>query len=152
MCWVWKWKFLHYHSRGPAVARAFSFSERHRRRSSNRDEPAVGTSRTTPASMSSAAWIVARRAQQSGGRSATVAFGDAAIPIIGPGKSPQQVTMFAAKQRTDAFVQAVQAVDGVLTLSTGTGAKLLVVVSDERLPSRDLMIGQRQIRPRLFQA
>lgn len=96
--------------------------------------------------MSSAAWIMARAAWRVGGRTATIAFGDRATPIIRPGSLPQRVTLFGADQGTLAFIPAIQAADGALGLATGTGARLLVIASDGELPDHDREPGRRLIR------
>ncbi|MDG6108828.1 hypothetical protein Daura_06065 [Dactylosporangium aurantiacum] len=83
--------------------------------------------------LSSVAWVVGQAVRRVGGCGATVAFGEAVTSIVAPGADPANVTKFVAKDGSEAFVEAVQALDGALGLARGDGARLLVVVSDGHL-------------------
>ncbi len=80
--------------------------------------------------LSSAAWVIAQAASRAEARSATVAFGSTLTPITAPGRRPDHVTVLTAADNTEEFADAVRSLDCALNLATGTGARVLVVVSD----------------------
>ena len=82
------------------------------------------------APMASASWIIARGAAQIRGRVAAVAFGNRVTPVITPGTPLRDVPILAARDGEESFTLAIRALDGALGLSTGSGARLLVIVSD----------------------
>ena len=52
------------------------------------------------------------------------------FPTLKPGQHLDQVTVYTAPDGTEKFDKAFKALDGGLNLLQGTGARLLVVVSD----------------------
>ena len=80
--------------------------------------------------MASASWIIARGAVAVHGRVATVAFGEHVTSVVTPGVVPLEVPVLAARDGEESFTLAIQALDGELGLSSGRGARLLVIVSD----------------------
>jgi hypothetical protein len=82
------------------------------------------------APMATASWIIARGAAQIRGRVAAVAFGNRVTPIIAPGAPLRDVPILAARDGEESFTLAIRSLDGALGLSTGSGARLLVIVSD----------------------
>ena len=76
--------------------------------------------------------------------SATVAFGEAVTAITRPGKPPAAVPVFRAECVTERFCHAVDALDGVLDLTSPGAARLLVVVSDGRFVAPGEIDGARQ--------
>ena len=89
-----------------------------------------GSMKWATAPMTSAAWIIARGAAQVDGRVAAVAFGNRVTPFVAPGAAPSDVPVLAARDGEESFTLAIQALDGALGLSTGGGARLLIIVSD----------------------
>lgn len=74
-------------------------------------------------------------------------FGEVVTPIVTPGRPPARVTRFSAHDGMEAFVEATQALDGALTLATGTGARLLIAVTDGHLVGAgQLSEGERLVR------
>ena len=105
-----------------------------------------GSMRWAAPVLSSVAWVVGRAVDQVGGLGATVTFGEAVTGIVAVGRVPAEVTEFVAHDGSEAFVEAVQALDGALRLSENDGARLLVVVSDGHLVGPgQLTEGARQI-------
>ena len=111
-----------------------------------------GSMHWAQAPMASTAWIIARAATQNHGRAAAVAFGNHVTPVMTPGAAPRDVPILAARDGEESFTLAIRALDGALGLSTGHGARLLIVVSDGVLvvPGEDIT-GQQAIT-RLAQA
>jgi hypothetical protein len=89
-----------------------------------------GSMRWAAEPMASAAWIIGRGAARIHGRTATVAFGNRVTPVVSPGAPPRDVPVLAADDGEESFTLAIDALDGALGLSTGRGARLLVIVSD----------------------
>ena len=118
----------------PVTARPFRVK---RRRQVDQPPLAVGVAadvsgsmKWATAPMTSAAWIIARGAAQVDGRVAAVAFGNRVTPFVAPGAAPSDVPVLAARDGEESFTLAIQALDGALGLSTGGGARLLIIVSD----------------------
>ena len=82
--------------------------------------------------VASAAWILAHATRYAGpdNASATVAFGEQVTAITRPGKPPAQVPQFRAVCGTERVSEAIDALDGILDLSSPGAARLLVIVSD----------------------
>ncbi len=97
--------------------------------------------------LASAAWILAQAAGWSDATAATVCFGEQVTAVTRPGQVPAQVRQFRADDATEAFCQAVDALDGALGLSrAGDGARLLVVVSDGYYTPGQRTGGQTRVR------
>jgi uncharacterized protein with von Willebrand factor type A (vWA) domain len=82
--------------------------------------------------VASAAWILAHAAHHTTvpATTATVIFGQHVRPIVHPGTPPTQVTEFRANDLYEAADEALDALDGALSLSRPGAARLLVIVSD----------------------
>ncbi|WP_410646239.1 hypothetical protein [Amycolatopsis sp. cmx-4-54] len=80
--------------------------------------------------LASTAWLVAHAVDDVGGDSATVAFGEWVTAITKPGVPPTVVQEFVADDGHERFTDAMRALDGGLRLTSGTGARLVFVVSD----------------------
>ena len=105
-----------------------------------------GSMMVAAAPVASAAWILARAASHvPDARSATVIFGAKVRPVTHPGAAPAAVAEFTARDSTEQFVQAVDALDGSLDLSRPGAARLLVVVSDGIFTAEQRRIGQQRI-------
>jgi cell division GTPase FtsZ len=69
-----------------------------------------------------------------GARFAAVTFGNHAEAVVKPMELPSEVTVRAADGGSEAFDEAVAAIDGVLHLTSNrAGAKVLIVVTDGEL-------------------
>jgi hypothetical protein len=80
--------------------------------------------------MASLAWVLSEATRRVQGRSAMVYFGNDVFPTLKPGQHLDRVRVFTAPDMTEKFDRAFKALDGGLNLLNGSGARLLVVVSD----------------------
>jgi hypothetical protein len=64
------------------------------------------------------------------GKVSMVYFGSAVFPTLRVGERLDEVRVYSAVDRTEEFDRGFKALNGSLTLLNGTGARLLVVVSD----------------------
>lgn len=100
----------------------------------------IGLATDTSGSMSwaselvaSTAFIMGHATNAIGGRFAAVTFGDRAEYVIRPREVPDQVHIRRANGGDEACDDAVAALDGVLHLRDGKGARLLILVTDYEL-------------------
>jgi VWA domain containing CoxE-like protein len=96
--------------------------------------------------LASASWIFAHGTHEVSGTAATVTFGSAVTPIVSPGQRPAQVTEFTANDCTHRFTEAVNALDGALSLSRPVGARVLAIVSDGHWEPVELRGGARLVQ------
>ncbi|NBT76270.1 MAG: VWA domain-containing protein [Betaproteobacteria bacterium] len=80
--------------------------------------------------MASAAWILSEAVKRVQGKVAMVYYGNAVFPTLSAGQHLDEVKVYTAEDGTEKFDNAFQALDGGLDLLNGSGARLLVVVSD----------------------
>lgn len=80
--------------------------------------------------MAVTAWAMSEAARRVQARTAMVYFGEDVFPTLKPGQHLEQVNVYTASDGTEKFDKAFKALDGSLNLLHGTGARLLVVVSD----------------------
>ncbi len=100
--------------------------------------------------VASAAWILARAASAlPGAVIATVLYGRNVHALTHPGHAPAQVTEFAARDKTEWFCKAADALDGALGLSRPGTARLLINVSDGHYVAEDEIAGAQQRITRL---
>lgn len=83
--------------------------------------------------LASAGWVMATAGHRVQASVASVVFGDNVTPIVYPGKAPAQVTQFSAHGGSEAFKKGFLALEGALGLINGSGARLLVIASDNHL-------------------
>ena len=104
--------------------------------------------------VASAAWILSHATRYAGpdNASATVAFGEQVTAITRPGKPPAQVPEFRAACGTERVSEAIDALDGILDLSSPGAARLLVIVSDGQFVGYGEMQGARARVARLTKA
>lgn len=84
--------------------------------------------------MASLAWVLSESVRRVQGRSAMVYFGNDVFPTLKPGQHLDRVRVFTAPDMTEKFDRAFKALDGGLNLLNGSGARMLVVVSDGEYP------------------
>lgn len=89
-----------------------------------------GSMRSAMEPLASAAWVLSEATRRVQGRTAMVYYGDDVFPTLKPGQHLDKVTVYSASDSTEEFGKAFQALDGALDLLNGSGARLLVVVSD----------------------
>ncbi|MEY9839427.1 VWA domain-containing protein [Streptacidiphilus sp. EB103A] len=134
----------------PVTARPY----RHRVRQVSTEPPVVvgvavdvsGSMKPYTEQIASVAWMFAHAARETGGRAATVAFGTAVTPIVSPDRPPATVTRFLANDGNHRFTQAAAALDGGLGLATGSGARILVIVSDGFWEPSELASGEQLVK------
>lgn len=80
--------------------------------------------------MASVAWILSEATRRVQGRAAMVYYGNNVFPTLKPGQHLDQVKVYSAPDMTEKFDKAFKALNGGLNLLNGSGARLLVVVSD----------------------
>jgi len=77
-----------------------------------------------------ATWVVQEAGRRIQANCASVYYGDSVFPVLKPGQHLPQVEVYDAPDSTERFTSAFKAMDGALGLLNGTGARLLVIVSD----------------------
>lgn len=80
--------------------------------------------------MAVTAWAMSEAARRVQGKCAMVYYGQDVFPTLKPGQHLDKVNVYTAPDGTEKFDKAFKALDGSLNLLHGTGARLLVVVSD----------------------
>lgn len=76
------------------------------------------------------AWVFSEAVRRIQGEAAMVYYGGAVFPVLRKGQSLDKVRIYSAPDGTEEFDDAFQALDGELNMLYGTGARLLVIVSD----------------------
>jgi hypothetical protein len=82
------------------------------------------------APMATTAWVMSEATRRVQGKCAMVYYGSDVFPTLKPGQHLPEVEVYTAPDGTEKFDKAFKALDGSLNLLYGTGARLLVVVSD----------------------
>ncbi len=80
--------------------------------------------------MATTAWVLSEAARRVQARAAMVYYGSDVFPTLKPGQHLTDVNVYSAPDGTEKFNEAFKSVNGALDLLDGTGARLLVVVSD----------------------
>lgn len=80
--------------------------------------------------MASTAWIMSEAVKRIQGKAAMVYYGQSVFPTLKPGEHLDAVKVYSARDGSEDFKGGFAALDGALNLLYGTGARLLVVVSD----------------------
>lgn len=80
--------------------------------------------------MATTAWVMSEAVRRVQGRCAMVYYGSDVFPTLKAGQHLTDVNIYTASDGTEKFDKAFRALDGSLNLLNGSGARLLVVVSD----------------------
>lgn len=96
-------------------------------------------------SMASAAWILSEASRRVQARAAMVYYGNDVFPTLKPGQHLDQVRVWSAPDMTEKFGAAFKALNGALDLTRGSGAKLLVIVSDGEYTGVETVAVQRAL-------
>lgn len=80
--------------------------------------------------MATTAWVMSEAVKRVQGKCAMVYFGNSVFPTLKPGETLSDVRTYYAGDSTEKFNTAFEALNGSLNLLDGTGARMLVVVSD----------------------
>ena len=80
--------------------------------------------------MAVTAWAMSEAGRRVQAQTAMVYYGEDVFPTLKPGQHLDKVNIYTAPDGTEKFDKAFKALDGSLNLLHGSGARLLVVVSD----------------------
>jgi hypothetical protein len=80
--------------------------------------------------MATTAWVMSEAGRRVQARTAMVYYGNSVFPTLKPGQHLTDVNVYSANDSTEEAVEALKALDGGLNLRYGSGARLLVVMSD----------------------
>jgi hypothetical protein len=80
--------------------------------------------------MASTAWVLSEAVRRIQGRAAMVYYGESVFATLKPGQHLSEVTVYTAPDGTEKFDSAASALNGAMNLTGGSGARLMVVVSD----------------------
>jgi hypothetical protein len=80
--------------------------------------------------MASTAWVLSEAVRRIQGRAAMVYYGESVFATLKPGQHLSEVAVYTAPDGTEKFNEAASALNGAMNLTGGSGARLLVVVSD----------------------
>jgi hypothetical protein len=85
--------------------------------------------------MATTAWVMSEAVNRIQGNCAMVYYGNDVFPTLKVGQRLKEVHVYSAEDGTEKFDKAFSALDGILNLLHGQGAKLLVIVSDGQYTS-----------------
>lgn len=80
--------------------------------------------------MATTAWVMSEAGRRVQAQTAMVYYGSDVFPTLKKGQHLTEVNVYSAPDGTEKFDKAFKALDGSLNLLYGTGARMLVVVSD----------------------
>lgn len=93
--------------------------------------------------MATTAYVMAAAAHRVQGKAAMVYYGNDVFPTLRPGERADEVRVYSAPDGTEKFDQAFRALDGSVNLLHGSGARLLVVVSDGHYVAQETAAAKR---------
>jgi hypothetical protein len=96
--------------------------------------------------MASTAWIMSEAVRRVQGRCAMVYYGSDVFPTLKAGQRLKEVSVYSAPDGTEQFDRAFRSLDGSLNLLNGTGARLLVVVSDGHYTPEETEMAKRWLK------
>jgi hypothetical protein len=88
-------------------------------------------------SMATTAWVLSEAGRRIQAKTAMVYYGQDVFPTLKVGQKLDKVSVYSAPDGTEVFGKAFRALDGALSLLTGTGVRMLVVVSDGHYTSTE---------------
>ena len=96
--------------------------------------------------MATTAYVLSEATNRVQGKAAMVYYGNSVFPTLRPGERMSEVKVYTAPDGTEKFDEAFRALDGAVNLLYGTGARLLVVVSDGHYTPSETKAAQRWMR------
>lgn len=87
--------------------------------------------------MATTAWVMSEAGRRVQAQTAMVYYGSDVFPTLKKGQHLTEVNVYSAPDGTEKFDKAFKALDGSLNLLYGTGARMLVVVSDGAYTSEE---------------
>jgi hypothetical protein len=95
--------------------------------------------------MAISAWVMSEATHRVQGKSAMVYYGTGVFPTLKPGQRLREVNIYSASDNTENFEDAFAAIDSSLNLLYGTGARLLVIVSDGQYRSSQQLAAKKAV-------
>ena len=95
--------------------------------------------------MATTAWVMSEATKRVQGKCAMVYYGNDVFATLKAGQHLTDVDVYSAPDGTEQFDKAFKALDGSLNLLYGTGARLLVVVSDGCYTGKEVKAARRWI-------
>jgi hypothetical protein len=95
--------------------------------------------------MAISAWVMSEATHRVQGKSAMVYYGTGVFPTLKPGQRLREVNIYSASDNTENFEDAFAAIDGSLNLLYGSGARLLVIVSDGQYRTNQLLAAKKAV-------
>jgi hypothetical protein len=80
--------------------------------------------------MATTAWVMSEAVRRVHGKASMVYYGNDVFATLKPGQHLTDVNVYTARDNTEKFGKAFKAIDGSMNLLHGSGARLLVIVSD----------------------
>lgn len=102
-----------------------------------------GSMRRAMEPMASAAWILSEAGKRIQAKTAMVYFGNDVFPTLRAGQHLDRVNVYTASDGTEKFDKGFKALDGALDLLNGSGARLLVIVSDGQYTWEERPLAQK---------
>lgn len=96
--------------------------------------------------MAVTAWVMSEAARRIQARVAMVYYGEGVFPTLKPGQHLDKVNVYTAPDGTEKFDKAFKALNGSLNLLNGSGARMLVVVSDGCYTNHESEAARRWVR------
>lgn len=95
--------------------------------------------------MATTAWVMSEAVRRVQGRCAMVYYGNDVFATLKSGQHLEEVNVYTAEDGTEKFDKAFRALDGSLDLLNGSGARLLVVVSDGQYTHEERELAKKWI-------
>ena len=89
-----------------------------------------GSMSTAMEPMAVTAYVMSEAVQRVQGKAAMVYYGNSVFPTLRVGERMSEVRIYDAPDGTEKFDEAFRSIDGTMNLLHGSGARLLVIVSD----------------------
>ena len=96
--------------------------------------------------MATTAYVMAAAAHRVQGKAAMVYYGNDVFPTLRVGERMDEVRVYSAPDGTEKFDEAFRALDGAVNLLHGSGARLLVIVSDGEYTTQETAAAKRWMR------
>jgi hypothetical protein len=96
--------------------------------------------------MATTAYVMSAAAQRIQAKTAMVYYGNDVFPTLRVGERMNEVKVYTAPDGTEKFDDAFRSIDGTLNLLYGSGARLLVIVSDGEYVAGEAIAAKRWMR------
>lgn len=96
--------------------------------------------------MATTAWVLSEAVRRVQGKAAMVYYGSDVFATLKPGQHLREVRTYTAPDGTEKFDKAFKALDGSMSLLDGSGARLLVVVSDGEYTPEEAVAAKKWVR------